>query len=244
MNLIALNFHAAPAITAPNSSAGQPLTETSIACRLNEHDHNTNKGGDELAPTREPSAKSKKANNFRLPSISSFLPDDDFHQEFPSSGQGYVTAPSPSLKSDGPPFPAATGRPDADQSASIPAGMPVGIDQVSIDGVTIPQIGDFLCTYPSCSAQPFQTKYLLNSYANVHSSERPYYCPMKDCPRSQGHKGFKRKNEMIRHGLVYRSPSYICPYCTDREHKYPRPDNLQRSVSCYICMVINVLRPG
>lgn len=33
---------------------------------------------------------------------------------------------------------------------------------------------------------------------------------------------------MIRHGLVHDSPGYICPFCPLREHKYPRPDNLQR----------------
>jgi hypothetical protein len=35
---------------------------------------------------------------------------------------------------------------------------------------------------------------------------------------------------MIRHGLVHQSPGYVCPFCPDREHKYPRPDNLQRCV--------------
>ncbi|KAK6605618.1 C2H2 type zinc finger domain-containing protein [Botrytis cinerea] len=44
---------------------------------------------------------------------------------------------------------------------------------------------------------------------------------------SRGGKGFKRKNEMIRHGLVHDSPGYVCPFCPEREHKYPRPDNLQ-----------------
>jgi len=67
-----------------------------------------------------------------------------------------------------------------------------------------------------------------SSHANVHSQNRPHYCPVKDCGRSEGGKGFKRKNEMIRHGLVHRSPGYICPFCPEREHKYPRPDNLQR----------------
>lgn len=71
-------------------------------------------------------------------------------------------------------------------------------------------------------------QYLLNSHANVHSSNRPHYCSVKGCPRSEGGKGFKRKNEMIRHGLVHDSPGYVCPFCPDREHKYPRPDNLQR----------------
>jgi hypothetical protein len=76
-------------------------------------------------------------------------------------------------------------------------------------------------------------QYLLNSHANVHSSIRPHYCPVKGCPRSEGGKGFKRKNEMIRHGLVHDSPGYVCPFCPDREHKYPRPDNLQRYVAAF-----------
>ena len=67
-----------------------------------------------------------------------------------------------------------------------------------------------------------------SSHANVHSQIRPHYCPVKTCNRSEGGKGFKRKNEMIRHGLVHQSPGYICPFCPEREHKYPRPDNLQR----------------
>ena len=86
----------------------------------------------------------------------------------------------------------------------------------------------FKCTYADCTAPPFQTQYLLNSHANVHSSSRPHYCPVKTCPRSISGKGFKRKNEMIRHGLVHASPGYVCPFCADQQHKYPRPDNLQR----------------
>jgi hypothetical protein len=70
-----------------------------------------------------------------------------------------------------------------------------------------------------------------SSHANVHSQSRPHYCPVTGCPRGEGGKGFKRKNEMIRHGLVHQSPGYVCPFCPDREHKYPRPDNLQRYVS-------------
>ncbi|KAI4725059.1 hypothetical protein E4T49_07201 [Aureobasidium sp. EXF-10728] len=90
--------------------------------------------------------------------------------------------------------------------------------------------GGFICDHPGCAAPPFQTQYLLNSHANVHSSSRPHYCPVKGCPRGEGGKGFKRKNEMIRHGLVHDSPGYVCPFCPLREHKYPRPDNLQRHV--------------
>lgn len=104
--------------------------------------------------------------------------------------------------------------------------------------------GGFVCTFAGCNAHPFQTQYLLNSHANVHSSARPHYCPVKGCPRSEGGKGFKRKNEMIRHGLVHDSPGYVCPFCPDREHKYPRPDNLQRCVSCnkvFSCFEVTLL---
>ncbi|KAJ2993055.1 hypothetical protein NUW58_g1963 [Xylaria curta] len=103
-------------------------------------------------------------------------------------------------------------------------------DRMSIDSMTNPQVGQFICNFQGCNAQPFQTQYLLNSHANVHSSARPHYCSVKGCSRSEGGKGFKRKNEMIRHGLVHDSPGYVCPFCPDREHKYPRPDNLQRHV--------------
>ena len=89
-------------------------------------------------------------------------------------------------------------------------------------------VATYKCTFEGCNAPPFQTQYLLNSHANVHTEERPYFCPEKNCPRSEGGRGFKRKNEMIRHGLVHDSPGYMCPFCPDREHRYPRPDNLQR----------------
>ncbi|KAF2141971.1 uncharacterized protein K452DRAFT_200328, partial [Aplosporella prunicola CBS 121167] len=88
----------------------------------------------------------------------------------------------------------------------------------------------FKCDHPGCTAPPFQTQYLLNSHANVHSQARPHYCPVPGCSRAEGGKGFKRKNEMIRHGLVHESPGYVCPFCPERDHKYPRPDNLQRHV--------------
>ncbi|KAH8202468.1 hypothetical protein TruAng_003368 [Truncatella angustata] len=131
---------------------------------------------------------------------------------------------------------------DFSSTASHHAQSPLGIEQnptpisndprdrMSIDHVTNSQIGQFICKFAGCSAAPFQTQYLLNSHANVHSSARPHYCSVKGCPRAEGGKGFKRKNEMIRHGLVHESPGYVCPFCPDREHKYPRPDNLQRHV--------------
>ncbi|KAK8076571.1 hypothetical protein PG994_003843 [Apiospora phragmitis] len=113
----------------------------------------------------------------------------------------------------------------SDQQIPTPASSIT--DRMSIDNMTNPT-GSFVCKFAGCNAAPFQTQYLLNSHANVHSSARPHYCAVKGCPRSEGGKGFKRKNEMIRHGLVHESPGYVCPFCPDREHKYPRPDNLQR----------------
>ncbi|EPS37136.1 hypothetical protein H072_9259 [Dactylellina haptotyla CBS 200.50] len=93
--------------------------------------------------------------------------------------------------------------------------------------------GGFKCTKEGCTAAPFSTQYLLNSHANVHSEERPHFCPVAGCSRGEGGKGFKRKNEMIRHGLVHQSPGYVCPFCPDKEHRYPRPDNLQRHVKAH-----------
>lgn len=95
------------------------------------------------------------------------------------------------------------------------------------------QVGTYKCDVEGCTAAPFVTQYLLNSHKNVHSNERPHYCPIASCPRSKPGHGFKRKNEMIRHGLVHKSPGYVCPFCPDREHKYPRPDNLLRHVRAH-----------
>ncbi|KAK0736920.1 hypothetical protein B0T21DRAFT_437715 [Apiosordaria backusii] len=128
----------------------------------------------------------------------------------------------------------STATPGSEQSASTPGATNANhhnmdrIGSIPLEGLT--QIGTYVCTFSGCTAQPFATQYLLNSHANVHSSARPHYCPVAGCSRSEGGKGFKRKNEMIRHGLVHDSPGYVCPFCSDREHKYPRPDNLQRHV--------------
>ncbi|KAF7541055.1 hypothetical protein G7Z17_g12053 [Cylindrodendrum hubeiense] len=104
----------------------------------------------------------------------------------------------------------ATGEtPSTDHSASTPATSTSVADRMSIDGITNPQVGAYVCNFTGCTAPPFQTQYLLNSHANVHSSARPHYCSVQGCPRSEGGKGFKRKNEMIRHGLVHDSPGYV-----------------------------------
>lgn len=123
-----------------------------------------------------------------------------------------------------------------EQSVPAPSASTSTVDQMSIDEIT--NQGVYVCHVTGCKAPAFQTQYLLNSHANVHSSARPHYCPVLGCSRSEGGKGFKRKNEMIRHGLVHDSPGYVCPFCPERDHKYPRPDNLQRlaklSPSCFV----------
>lgn len=86
-------------------------------------------------------------------------------------------------------------------------------------------------TLPSVSDQLGDISHIPEPLVNSQSPPGrppPHYCSVKGCPRSEGGKGFKRKNEIIRHGLVHDSPGYVCPFCPNREHKYPRPDNLQR----------------
>jgi hypothetical protein len=124
--------------------------------------------------------------------------------------------PSPEYQSS------STETPSTENNGPSP-GMTNNMDRMKINEITNPAVG-YRCHFKGCSAQPFQTQYLLNSHANVHSNTRPHYCPVPGCGKS-----FKRKNEMIRHGLVHQSPGYVCPFCVDREHKYPRPDNLLRS---------------
>jgi hypothetical protein len=191
-------------------------------------------------------ARSPVSRSTRLPSIASsqvsppISPNEGYQRNLPSPHS--LTSVSPYHFPAGP----IAHRPGHDNGIPSDASSPdrtlsnstqslSASSRMSIDGMTNPPGGTYVCTFEGCSAHPFQTQYLLNSHANVHSSARPHYCPVKGCPRSEGGKGFKRKNEMIRHGLVHDSPGYVCPFCPDREHKYPRPDNLQR----YALLVFN-----
>lgn len=175
----------------------------------------------------------------RLPSISHASPPISPNEMFPRSPLQPIMPPSPYYPyqpngmSHRPSVDYNSGSTPSDHSGSTPATSASVADRMSIEGLAYSnpaEHGQYICTFDGCKAPPFQTQYLLNSHANVHSQARPHYCPVKGCPRSEGGKGFKRKNEMIRHGLVHESPGYVCPFCPDREHKYPRPDNLQRCV--------------
>lgn len=175
----------------------------------------------------------------RLPSISHASPPISPNEMFPRSPLQPIMPPSPfyPYPPNGQPHRPSvdynSGSTPSDHSVSTPATSTSVADRMSIEGMAFSNPADhgqYICNFDGCKAPPFQTQYLLNSHANVHSQARPHYCPVKGCPRSEGGKGFKRKNEMIRHGLVHESPGYVCPFCPDREHKYPRPDNLQRCV--------------
>ncbi|KZN90188.1 Krueppel-like factor [Penicillium chrysogenum] len=178
------------------------------------------------------------------------IPPSPFSHFSPVSMKESSTNPSPASHSSfwrGPPqsetMPVQTPYVASPMAAKSPANSyPTPTEQVGAGlgdrhslAASTPQanggpVGSYKCTHPGCTAAPFQTQYLLNSHANVHSQDRPHFCPVEGCPRALGGKGFKRKNEMMRHGLVHNSPGYVCPFCPDQQHKYPRPDNLQRHV--------------
>ncbi|KPM44906.1 hypothetical protein AK830_g1642 [Neonectria ditissima] len=110
---------------------------------------------------------------------------------------------------------------------SIPSSPTSITDRASIDDITSPRIGAYTCTFSGCTAPAFQTQYLLDSHANVHSQARPHYCPVTGCPRSEGGKGFKRKNELIRHRLiVHEAHGHVCPFRHRRMVKYARRHEL------------------
>lgn len=197
-------------------------------------------GPEALSPTyaaHSPPGPGMYTGMSRLPSMSHGSPPISPHELNPRSPHImspslYAPWPSNGLPHHRPSID-FNGSTPSDQSVSTPATSTSVADRMSIDGMAFSNSGDqglYICTVEGCKAPPFQTQYLLNSHANVHSQSRPHYCPVKNCPRAEGGKGFKRKNEMIRHGLVHESPGYVCPFCPDREHRYPRPDNLQRYV--------------
>lgn len=166
-------------------------------------------------------------------------PPDSYQRSLPSPNSLPASSPFNSyINAQAQPFTPEYGvTPPAPEASSNEHGGPSQArGPMYINGTygSSPQPATFRCDFQGCNAPPFQTQYLLNSHANVHSQARPHYCPIAGCSRSEGGKGFKRKNEMIRHGLVHESPGYICPFCPDKDHRYPRPDNLQRYGPCVL----------
>ena len=131
------------------------------------------------------------------------------------------------------------------ESLSINENAPLGIHNsasplidISDDWSTMSSVGATRpAQYPSPQSRVsdyFPQAYAHGQPSTAYSDASPrdsstmYYCPVPGCARSEGGRGFKRKNEMIRHGLIHESPGYICPFCPEREHKYPRSKNLRR----------------
>jgi hypothetical protein len=100
----------------------------------------------------------------------------------------YYNPQSVLIASDRPPFPTTTPckysntieTPSTSQSTSALASRPAGIDQVTVDSIN--KIGGFQCSYPGYNTRPFHTLYLLNSYVNVHSLNRPHYYAIRVAP--------------------------------------------------------------
>lgn len=57
---------------------------------------------------------------------------------------------------------------------------------------------------------------------------------------SEATKDSNRENNMMNHRMVHESPGYLCPFCPDREHKCPRPHNLQQYVSFYCIQSLDI----
>jgi hypothetical protein len=152
-----------------NGNGGGPITLPSISDQLGDLTHLTE------APTTGESAFSQSPPARPLPRFAPVpvhgsppkSPNDTFRRELPSPGRGAFyygnnAHPRRPSQTDGPQYSSAgdysssnTETPSTDQSASTPA---TGIDRMSIDGITNPQIGAFQCNNPGCTAQPFQTQ--------------------------------------------------------------------------------------
>ncbi|KAL7626941.1 hypothetical protein AAE478_003715 [Parahypoxylon ruwenzoriense] len=163
-------------------------------------------------------------------------PNDGYHQSIPSPAHTVGMSPyyhssssSATYHRSGLDYSSGSNTDTPNMEALTPATSIT--DRMSIDNMTNP-VGTFVCTVQGCTAPPFQTQYLLNSHANVHSSARPHYCPVKGCPRSEGGKGFKRKNEMIRHGLVHDSPGY------GSQHLIANSDTCESTMSTKTKMIL------
>ena len=151
-----------------NGNGTGPITLPSITAQLGDLSHLTDvaAAGDSpfpQSPPRPPHRYSGPPNHGSPPKS----PNDAFRRGLPSpSGPGHyyytqgnhqrVAQPDGTqYASSGDYSSSNTETPSTDQSAPTPAPA---IDRMSIDGITNPQVGGYQCTYPGCTAQPFQTQ--------------------------------------------------------------------------------------
>lgn len=158
-----------PSSNLSNGTGSSSITLPSISVQLGDINHL----GDTAAPPDSAFSQSPPTRAVpRFPAMghsSPKSPNDVFRRELPSPGRGpppyYYNANSQRRPSQADtPYTSAgdysscnTETPSTDQST------PAMIDRMSIDGITNPQIGGFQCTYPGCTAQPFQTQVSSNS---------------------------------------------------------------------------------
>jgi hypothetical protein len=165
-------------------------------------------------------SQSLSPNGYRL-SGSSFSPLNSSSSQY-GNANGHPSRDSESLSN---PSPQAYNTPTSPNvSSTSPGNNSTNPESPSITGT-------YFCDYPGCKAAPFLTQYLLTSHKTVHSTHRPFLCTHPGCERSKPGNGFKRKNEMLRHGLVHQSPGYICPFCPVPSEASPSSSTSRRNSS-------------
>ncbi|KAG0646813.1 hypothetical protein D0Z07_6419 [Hyphodiscus hymeniophilus] len=158
-----------------NGHANTPITLPSISDQLGDINHLTEAGATADSPFAQsppgrpgPPRFSSIAGQGSPPKS----PHDQFRPQLPSPGRGppyYYGANTIRRPSEGGqyPNPAEYSTPNTNNietpSTDVSSTPSIPIDRMSIDGITNPQIGGFQCTYPGCTAQPFQTQVSLSA---------------------------------------------------------------------------------
>ena len=159
-----------PQSTLSNGHANTPITLPSISDQLGDINHLSEVAAPPDSPfSQSPPARPGPPRFSTIPSQGSppKSPHDQFRPQLPSPGRGppyFYGASTIRRPSEGAQYSSAaeystpstnnTETPSTDMSST--PSMP--IDRMSIDGITNPQIGGYQCTYPGCTAQPFQTQ--------------------------------------------------------------------------------------
>ena len=180
-----------------NGNGNGPITLPSITAQLGDINHLADNPVDspfpQSPPARPPHSRYPAAPNHGSPPKS---PNDAFHRRgLPSpSGPGhyYYTQNNHQriAQADGTQYASAgdysssnAETPSTEHSAATPA---LPIDRMSIDGITNPQIGGYQCSYPGCTAQPFQTQVSCGDGGKKHlSNANSIYTVPVELPRQR-----------------------------------------------------------
>lgn len=152
-----------------NGHANTPITLPSISDQLGDINHLTEAGTADSAFSQSPPGRPGPPRFSAIPGQGSppKSPHDAFRPQLPSPGRGppyfyNSNIRRPSQTEGGQYSSAEYSTPSNSTNTETPStdtSTPsVAIDRMSIDGITNPQIGGFQCTYPGCTAQPFQTQ--------------------------------------------------------------------------------------